>query len=551
MSKELANLLFPNITKDINYYEELYPKRNLSVGAVVTRIAPSPTGFVHMGSLRTAFIARKIATDTEGVFFLRIEDTDDKRSVENGIKGIVDDFSNFNFKIDEGMITETEEIGNYGPYIQSKRAEIYQTFAKYLVEKDLSYPCFCSEDDLNETRKIQELNKERLGYYGSFAKCRTLSFDEIKKHLDNGEKFVLRLKSPGDFNNRVGLDDLVKGKVEFPENDLDIVLLKSDGIPTYHFAHAIDDHLMRTTHVIRGDEWLSSLPIHVQLFSMLGFEVPYYVHVVPVNKKEGDTVRKLSKRKDKEAALSYYHEKGIPVDVVYLYLMTTANSNFEEWLDKNPDKTLADFKFDFSKMSTSGSLFDLEKLFNISKNYISRLKAGEVYNHVTSWASIYDKDFYELLNKYKEYSIKIFNIEREQAKPRKDFSSYSEVKSQIWYMYDELFNPKKADYEFKNIADKEEIIKILEEYFNGYYNDNDDQETWFNKMKELCDKLGYASNMKEYKETPDKFKGNVADISTVLRVAITSKSMTPNLYDIMQLLGIDRIKQRIELLKNI
>ncbi len=551
MNKELADLLFPNITKDTNYYEELYPERNLAEGAIVTRFAPSPTGFVHMGSLRTTFIARKVANDTNGVFFLRIEDTDQKREVENGIQGIVDDFKNFDFKIDEGRIGEYEEIGNYGPYLQSERVEIYQTFAKLLVEKGLAYPCFCSEEALDETRKIQELNKERLGYYGSFATCRNLTIDQIKEHLNNGEKFVTRLKSPGNFNNRVFLEDLVKGKIEFPENDLDVVLLKSDGIPTYHFAHAVDDHLMRTTHVIRGEEWLSSLPIHVQLFNVLGFELPSFVHVTLVNKKDGEGVRKLSKRKDPEAALSYYHERGIPVDAVYLYLMTTANSNFEEWLDSNPDKTLDDFKFDFKKMSSSGSLFDLDKLLNISKNYISRLKADEVYNNVLTWAGKYDTEFYQLLDKYKDYSIKLFNIERECEKPRKDYEAYSSIKSQVWYMYDELFNPAKEDYEFKNVSSSDEISMILTTYVDKYYSESDDQETWFSKMKALCDELGYASNMKEYKANPENFKGNVADISTVIRVALTTKSMTPNLYDIMQLLGTNRIKQRINYLNNL
>lgn len=541
-NKEIANLMFPNIDKNIDYYEKKYPKRNLPEGAVVTRFAPSPTGFVHMGSLRTAFIAKKIATDTNGVFYLRIEDTDDKRSIENGIQGIIDDFKNFNFGIDEGRISETEEKGNYGPYLQSERKEIYQTFAKYLVENNLAYPCFATEEELNEIRKNQEMKKERIGFYGRYARSRNLSFTEITEKIKNNEKFVTRLKSPGDFNKKITCNDLVKGKIEFPENDLDIVLLKSDGIPTYHFAHLVDDYLMRTTHILRGDEWLSSLPIHVQLFQIFRFPTPKYCHVAPVNKKDGESIRKLSKRKDPEAALSFYLEKGIPVAAVYLYLMTTANSNFEGWLDQNKNLGLENFKFDFKKMSASGSLFDLDKLLNISKNYISRLTAAEVYQKVLDWSFTYDKNFYELLIKYPDYSIKIFNIERKQNKPRKDFAAWSDIKENIFYMYDELYNHEDVDFNLVKTLEKyKEIVNL---YIHKYYDINDDKGTWFRKIKELATEVGYAPEMNLYKENPNKYLGNIADVSNVLRISLTTKTTTPDLYEIMQILGKDKIQDR-------
>ena len=542
-NKDLANLIFPNINKTIEDYELMYPERNLPEGAIVSRFAPSPTGFVHMGSLLASFISSKAAKDTNGVFYLRIEDTDQKREVENGIEGIVTDLSNFKIKIDEGALSKEESIGNYGPYIQSQRKEIYHTFIKYLIEKGLAYPCFCSEEHLEETRKMQEATKSRLGYYGRYAVCRNIRTEDAYNRIKNGEKFIIRLKSPGDFEKKVVINDLVKGKIEFPENDLDIVIMKSDGLPTYHFAHLVDDHLMRTTHITRGDEWVSSLPIHVQLFQVFGFKPPKYAHLSPILKQDGDTKRKLSKRKDPEAAMSYYTKIGIPIEAVHLYLMTIANTNFEQWYDQNKDKSIDDFKFDFKKISSSGALFDVEKLINISRNYISYLKAEEVYNNVLSWSKEYDKTLYELLDKYKEYTINIFSIERYQKKPRKDYESWSSIKKHIWYMYDELFND--VTYEFQKITDKEEIKKILTTYTNEYYNEEDDKDTWFNKIKELTDHLGYCSNMKEYKANPDNYKGNVADISTVIRVALTSSSMTPDLYEIMKLLGKDRIIKRI------
>lgn len=545
-NKELAELIFPNVTKTIEEYETMYPERNLKEGAVVSRFAPSPTGFVHMGSLLTTLIEKKVPKETDGIFYLRIEDTDQKRSVENGIKGIVDDLNNFNIEIDEGVIGESEQKGKYGPYIQSERKEIYETYAKWLIEHDYAYPCFCKEEEIEEIRTIQEASKDRIGYYGHWAKCRNLTNEERINRIKNGENYIIRLKSPGKFENKIVVNDLVRGQIEFPENDLDIVIIKSDGLPLYHFAHVIDDHLMRTTHVLRGEEWLSSLPVHVQLFKIFGFKLPKYAHLGLVMKIDEDgTRRKLSKRKDPEAAVSYYHEKGIPVEAVKLYLMTIANSNFEAWYTANPDKTIDDFKFDFKKMSASGSLFDIDKLINISKNYISRLKAHVVYDNLLTWSKEFDIEFADIIEKYKDYTINILNIEREQKKPRKDYDSYSSIKSQIWYMYDELFNQYEKEYEWQNINNLDEIKNILNTYFSKYYNIEDDKETWFNKMKELASSLGYASEVKEYKENPDKYKGHIGDISMVIRVALTTKSMTPDLYEITKLLGLERINKRI------
>ncbi len=548
-NKELADLIFPNVSSDTEVYEKRYPERNLKEGAVVSRFAPSPTGFVHMGSLLSAFIERFVPKTTDGVFYLRIEDTDGKRSVENGINGIIKDLKDFNIIPDEGMISEKESIGNYGPYIQSERKEIYESYAKKLIEEGLAYPCFCTEKDLTIMREKQEHKKTRIGYYGNWAKCRNLTNEERAEKIKNGEKYIIRLKSPGNFEHKIILNDLVRGKIEMPENDIDVVLIKGDGLPIYHFAHAIDDHLMRTTHVLRGEEWISSYPIHTQLFNILRFKEPKYGHLGLIMKIDETGVRrKLSKRKDPEAAVSYYHEKGIPIEAVKLYLLTIANSNFEDWLDANPNASIYDFKFDFKKMSDSGSLFDVEKLLNISKNYISKLTAQEVYNNLEKFTEEYDKDFNKIITSNKEYTIDILNIEREQKKPRKDYASYSDIKNHIWYMFDELFNSNNANYEFQKINDKEEIKNILNEYVTNYYNEQDDKETWFNKIKQLCDKLNYASNMKDYKENPDKYKGNVADISTVIRVALTTKCMTPDLYEIMKLLGKERILKRLSML---
>ncbi len=537
-NKDLAELLFPDVTKTIEDYEKMYPERNLEEGAYVTRFAPSPTGRLHMGSLFASFVPEVFARQTNGVFILRIEDTDSKREIENGTELILSDLKDNDYKIDENPI----DGGAYGPYIQTERKEIYRTFAKHLVAIGRAYPCFCTEEDLAHMREEEESRKERIGYYGKHAKCRNLTYEEVKAHLDKGDKFVIRLKSLGDFNKKLIFKDLIKGTIALPENDLDQVLLKSDGIPPYAFAHVVDDHLMRVTHVTRDDSYISSVPYHVELWNAFGFKLPKFAHLLPLCVKEGETVRKISKRKDPEAAVSFYHERGIPKEAIKMYFATLLNSNFEEWYLQNQDKSYRDFTFTFNKMSKSGPLFDLEKLLNISRNYISKLTKDEVYKNLLEWTGTYDKEFNNLLVKYEDYTKNVLNIEREQKKPRKDYSCYSDIKSQIFYMYEELYNP--TSYEWGKIDDKKEIIKILKTYMEKYFNITD-KEAWFNNIKDLTDELGYCSNMKEYKENPDKYKGSVADISTVIRVALTSRSMTPDLYEIMRLLGKDRIKERI------
>ncbi len=539
---ELADLIFPNIDKTVADYEKMYPARELKEGTIVTRFAPSPTGFIHIGHLFSSFVAKKVAQDTDGIFYLRIEDTDQKRTVENGITNIIRDLKNYNITFNEGMISETEEIGNYGPYIQSKRKEIYQTFAKELLKKGLAYPCFCTEEEVNDVREIQKRRKDRIGYYGEYAKYRNFDEQEAIKKIKNNEPYVVRFKSMGDYNKKIEINDAIKGKLTFPENDLDIVIIKSDGLPTYHFAHFVDDYLMHTTHIIRSDEWISSLPIHIQLFKTFNVKPPKYAHLSPLMKiDETGSKRKLSKRKDPESAVSYYHEKGIPKEAVILYILTVANSNFEAWYDTNKDASIDDFKFDFKKVSSSGSLFDYDKLLNISKNYISRLTAKEVYDGVLEYAKEFDLEFYNLLTKYKDYSIKIFNIEREQKKPRKDYDSYGNIKDQVFYMYDELFSD--VTYDFDEKINKEEIKKVLDSYIE-IYDENDDKDTWFSKMQNIGDNLGYCSNIKQYKENPDNYKGSIADISNIIRVAVTTSRMSPDLYEILKLLGKDRIKDR-------
>lgn len=544
-NKELADLIYPNITKGIEDYEKEYPKRDLKEGAIVTRYAPSPTGFIHIGALLASFTESTFARQTGGVFYLRIEDTDTKRTIENGILSIIKGLKEFEVVFDEGQISESDYIGNYGPYVQSERKEIYQAFIKHLITEGKAYPCFCTEEELNEVRSEQERNKCRIGYYGNYAVCRNLTNEQRAEKIKNKVPFIIRLKSEGDYNKKIICHDEIRGDIAFPENDLDVVINKTDGLPTYHFAHLVDDYLMRTTHVIRGDEWLSSLPLHYELFKTFGFKPPKYAHISPLAKIDEETggMRKLSKRKDKECAMSYYHELGIPYEAVRLYLATITSSGFEEWYIANPNGKIEDYKFEFKKMNKSPALFDLDKLNNISKNYISRLTAEDLYERISNYLKQYDTSFYEIFTKDKEYSTSILNIERCQKKPRKDIGKYSDTLKEIWYMYDELFT--NLDYNWQEISDVNEIKNILNKYIDEYYNEQDDKETWFNKIKELCDELGYASDMKLYKENPSNYKGSVADVSMVLRVALTTKSMTPDLYEIMKLLGKNRIIDRI------
>ena len=545
-NKELADLLFPSIEKTTEYYENLYPQRNLPEGAKVTRFAPSPTGFLHTGALYAAMIPERMAHQSDGVFFLRIEDTDKKREQEGGVMEIINSLKSFNVVFDEGMTGETTENGIYGPYKQSDRKEIYQTFAKMLVEKGLAYPCFCSEGALDEIRAKQEELKLNPGYYGEFAKHRNATFAEIKSELETGRNFVLRLKSPGKPENRVVIQDLIKGDVEMPENEQDIVLLKSDGIPTYHFAHAIDDHLMRTTHVIRGDEWLSSAPIHVQLFEILDWEKPNYAHVPPVLKMDGNSKRKLSKRKDPEATVNYYSEQGFPVESVREYLLNLINSNYEEWRMVNPTTPNTEFTVDLSKMGTSGALFDLVKLTDISKDRIALMTADQVYDLSLQWAQQFDMELAEQMKKEEAYTRAIFGIERGVEKPRKDIAKWSDVRSYLGYFYDGWFEEYTKDgYEFPENMSNDNVIAVLQTY-KVAYNKADDKDAWFDRAKDAAEMLGFARDAKTYKKDKESYKGHIGDFMSIVRVAIAGRKNTPDLYELLDVMGEERLKARFE-----
>ncbi len=536
--KELAELLFPNIKHDRDYYEKMYPDRNLKEGAMITRFGPSPTGFVHMGSLFGAFCDSVFAKQSGGVFYLRIEDTDQKRSVENGVEGIFNDLEAFNIRPDESSVVG----GNYGPYIQSERTEIYQTYVKDLIVNGYAYPCFMTEEEINEIRQEQELSKIKIGIYGSYAVDRDLSLEEIKEKLNKKEEYVIRLKSPGNSKNEVEIIDCIKGKMKFPEHDVDTVLLKKDGTPTYHLAHVVDDHLMHTTHVIRGDEWVASLPLHIQLFQILGFKMPNYAHTAPITKKDEGGIRKLSKRKDAEAKVSYYEEVGIPIDAVKLYLATILNSNFEEWYLNNSDKSIDDFTFTFDKMAIGGTLFDLDKLNNISKTYFSRKSGEDVFEETLEYAKKFDVEYSKLLVENKEKMIKFLNIEKDSTRPRKDISKYSDVKEEFSYAIDELFN--KENYS-KYEGSKKYSVSLIKNYVNDVLDLDVTNEEWFNDIKEFAVKNGYAATPKEYKQNPDNYKGHVGDICEALRVMITGRDKSPDLFSIMKILGKEAILLRI------
>ncbi len=541
-NKDLANLIFPNVTKTVEDIEKMYPKRQLKENEEVTRFAPSPTGFMHIGNFMMALIDYIIVNNNGGVFYLRNEDTDKNREVDDAINLIMDTLKHYNIVPDEYEY-DNKVVGNYGPYIQSKRMEIYHVYIKHLIEIGRAYPCFCTPEDLNLMRERQEQTKIRTGYYGRFTKCRKLSVEEAINKIKNKEPYVIRFKSNGDFENKIWVDDLVKGRLHLSENDIDDVIMKSDNLlPTYHFAHVIDDHLMHTTIVVRGEEWLPSVTKHIQMFEAFGFKAPKYVHTPLILKKEGESVRKISKRKDKEALMKYYEEVGYPSLAVIESVMTIINSNYEQWHQENPDKSFLDFQFDPKKMSSSGALYDLVKLEDISKNIISKMTKDELYSKSYEWSKKYDNKLQSLIEQDVDYYKNILNIEREQEKPRKDIAKYQDIYNLIWYMYDDLFTD--ISYEWGSITDISDIKNILNIYINDYYNDNDSKDEWFAKIKILAERLGYASNMKEYKKNKDKYKGNVADIATVLRVALTSKKNTPDLYEIMQLFGKSRIQNR-------
>lgn len=542
-NKDLAELIFPNITKTVEDYETMYPVRNLKEGAKVTRFAPSPTGYIHLGGFYQAIIDYVMAKKSGGVFYLRIEDTDQKREVKEATTLILKTLKHYNIIPDE-YEADGEVYGNYGPYVQSERKEIYHAFIKRLIELGRAYPCFCNTETLNNIRENQEKKLERTGYYGRYATCRNITPDEAIRRIKAGEAYVMRFKSEGDFERKFWFDDLAKGKLYLNENDQDVIIMKSDNLlPTYHFAHVVDDYLMHTTHVVRGEEWLSSVPLHVELFKAFGFKPPKYVHTPLILKQDGGIKRKISKRKDPEASMTYYIEKGYPVEAVIEALMTIANSNYEEWHTNNPLKTFLDFDFSPKKMSSSGALFDLEKLNNISKNVISKMDKDTLFENSYEWSKLYSDKLKEVIEENPDYYKAIINIEREQKKPRKDYETYSTILDNIWYMYDSMFD-ESHEYEFQKITDKNEISCILNTYMNNYFDESDDKDTWFSKIKLLCEKLGYASDMKAYKQTPDNYKGNITDVTTVIRVALTSRSMTPDLYELLKLIGKERAIKR-------
>ncbi|MBP3697795.1 MAG: glutamate--tRNA ligase [Clostridia bacterium] len=543
-NKKLAQLLFPHIDKTPDYYEELYPERGLAEGARVTRFAPSPTGYLHIGGLFGALVDVLTAQSTGGVSYLRIEDTDKKREIDDGVSAIINGFDYFGVEFTEGVTGFGTEKGAYGPYTQSQRAEIYQTIAKSLVEKGLAYPCFCTAEEISQIREQQENGGALIrGYFGKWAKCRELTLEDIEKNLAEGKQWVLRLRSGGSEDKKIIFDDVIRGKIEMPENIIDEVLLKSDGIPTYHFAHACDDHFMRTTHVIRGEEWISSVPKHIELFKACGYKVPKYAHTPQVLKTDEETgdKRKLSKRKDPEAAVGYFVEGGFPKESVLEYLLTLINSNFEDWRRANPKEDISKFPFNLKKMSSSGCLFDLVKLNDVSKNVISVMSAEEVYENIAAWAKVYDPEFYDIFTADPEFSTAVMNIDRENPKPRKDIARWSEVKDYVAYFFKPFYQP---DYTLPENISAADAKAIAEKYLTEF-DLADDKDQWFARIKDMCEPLGFTPNVKEYKKNPDAFKGHVGDVSTVIRIALTSRRNTPDLYSIMQLLGEDEIKARL------
>ncbi|MBO5742809.1 MAG: glutamate--tRNA ligase [Clostridia bacterium] len=539
---KLSELLFGHITKTPADFEAIYPQRNLGEDVKVTRFAPSPTGFLHIGGLFAALISERIAHQSGGKFILRIEDTDKKREVDDGVTKILEGLIGFGVKIDEGFTDFDKQEGSYGPYMQSQRAEIYQTFAKALVKEGKAYPCFCSEEDLSQTREIQEKEKLLPGYWGKFAKCRDLSYEEIEAKINAGEKFVLRLKSCGSEERKVSFKDGIKGKIEMPENIVDVVVLKSDGIPTYHFAHVVDDYLMGTTNVIRGDEWISSIPIHLQMFYMMGIKPPKYAHIAPIMKEDEGGKRKISKRKDPEAAVTYYDEEGYPTDGVIEYLLNLANYTFEDFRKANKTAHWSEFKLEMSKMSTSGGLFDLVKLNDVCKNKVASYTAEKVYELASKWAEKYDKELFELLTRDKDFSVAMFNFDRNPDKPRKDIGKWSEVRDAFSFMFDETFDGEFAEVE--NIS-KEDAKKMLELY-KDMYDEKADNNEWFETMKDLAEKTGFAREVKEYKKNPESYPGHVGDVSNIVRVAVTGRTKSPDLCSIMKLLGKEKVIERIE-----
>lgn len=544
-NNKLAELLFPHIDKTPEYYEALYPKRNLPEGAKVTRIGPSPTGFVHLGNLYNAIIGERLAHQSGGVFYLRVEDTDAKREVEGAVELVLSSMNYFGIHFDEGVTENDGQKGDYGPYRQRLRKDIYQCFAKELVKRGLAYPCFCSEEKLAAMREEQISKKLNFGYYGEWAVCRNLSLDDIEAKIANGEKYVLRFRSGGDISNTVEVFDGIRGVLKLQENYQDFVLLKSDGIPTYHFAHVIDDHLMRTTHVARGEEWLSTLPIHAQLFDTFGWERPVYCHTPVLMKMDGETKRKLSKRKDPELGLGYYRAEGYLTEAVWEYLMTVLNSNFEEWRAEHPDSSIDDFEFTLEKMSNSGALFDIMKFDDISRELIFKMSPEDIYEKMSDWLKEYDPEFYGLFTRDKELTCKAINVGRDAARPRKDLTNWKQARQFLSIYYDESLKQEAPFPENVSDADRAEII---DRYLSGY-DHADDNSAWFNKIREITADMGYAVKPKDFKKNPDMYKGSITDVSNVIRVAITGRTNSPDLWEICHIIGEDAMRRRVSAAK--
>lgn len=542
---KLAQLLFPEVTHTPDYYEEKFPYRKLPNKAEVTRMAPSPTGFIHLGNLYSALADERIAHRNGGVFYLRIEDTDEKRKVDGAVETIINVLRYFDIEFDEGAGFDDDAPQNvYGPYFQRQRVEIYHTYAKSLVERGLAYPCFCTEEELNKVRQEQENDKVLTGYYGKYAVCRNLTFEQIEENIKAGKPYVLRLRSQGDPEKEIVFKDAIKGDIKLPENIHDIVLLKKDGIPTYHFAHAIDDHLMRTTVVIRGGEWLASAPIHYELFHVLGFKMPKYAHTAHLMKFDEETggKRKLSKRKDPELSLDYYRKDGYHPYCMKVYLLTLLNSNFEEWHEKFPDKDINEFPFSVEKMSQSGALFDKDKLHNICKNELSKLSENEVYDFLYDWAVENEPEKAKIWFADKEKMLGILRLYMGvgMKRRRKDFMYARQIFEMIGYFF-EMGSEEKDEFRL----DKETVNTVLNEYLKMYNHDDDNSE-WFNKLKAIADKHGFASDMKAYKANPEQFKGNVSDIAEIVRIAVTGRANTPDLWSIVHVMGEGQMKDRIK-----
>lgn len=537
---ELAELLFPDVTETPEDMEQKFPPRVLPEGAVVSRAAPSPTGFVHLGNLVQGLTSERMSHQSGGVMFLRVEDTDAKREVPGAVETLIDALSHYHIEFDEGATVDGDR-GQYGPYRQSRRAAIYHVYAKKLVQEGRAYPCFCTEEELVKMHEEQEAEKANFGYFGRWAVWRDRSMEDIRAMLDAGHPWVLRFRSEGSIEHKIKFTDLIKGNLELTENDIDHVLLKSDGIPTYHFAHAVDDHLMHTTHVVRGDEWLPSLPFHIQLHQALGFRPPKYLHIGPLQKMDGTSKRKLSKRKDPELALTFYKAEGYPVESIYEYLLTILNSNFEDWRRANPALPASEFKFSYKKMNPAGALFDVMKLRDVSKDVISRMSADAVYQEVLTWAGEFDSEFAACLGAQPELARSALAIGRGGKKPRKDFAIWREVRGYMGFFFDELFTVEDAYPEQFAPA----VIRAALEAFLASYDPADEQSVWFDKIKAAADSLGFASDMKAYRAAPEQYPGSVADISMFLRIAVTGKQNSPDMYEVMRVLGADRVRARI------